>query len=144
VNLVVDTNIVISTLITPKSNLAKIIFQDLAKSKLIAPYFMFEEILNKYEKIQAISKITDNELKELIYLLFKRIDFIDNKLISFQNQKDAYNLVHDIDPKDLLFIALSIQTGYSIWTGDLKLHKGLRSKGFNQIITTKELVKKIE
>lgn len=142
-NLIVDTNIVISTLITPQSSLAKIIFQDLTKSKLISPYFMFEEILNKYEMIQRISKISDEELKELGYLLFKRIDFIDNELISFQNQKDAYTLVHDIDPKDLLFVALSIQTGFDIWTGDLKLKKGRNAKGFDKIITTQELISKL-
>lgn len=110
-NLIVDTNIVISTLITPKSSLAKILFQDLSNSKLISPYFMFEEILNKFDKILAISKISNEELKELLYLLFKRIDFIDHDLISILNQSNAYSLVKDIDPKDLLFVALSLQTG---------------------------------
>ena len=68
--------------------------------------------------------------------------FIDDDLISIKYQKEAYGLVKDIDKKDLLFVALSIQTGYTIWTGDLKLHKGLTGKGFDKIITTNELVKK--
>jgi hypothetical protein len=31
-----------------------------------------------------------------------------------------------------------------IWTGDLKLHQGLKKKGFSNIISTKELVKKLK
>ena len=103
---------------------------------------MFEEILNKYDKIQSLTKLTDEQLKELIFLLLKRVDFIDNDLISEKNQQLAYDLVKDIDPNDLLFVALSIQTGFKIWTGDLKLHQGLKKKGFVNIISTRELIQK--
>ena len=48
---------------------------------------MFEEILNKYDKIQGLTKLTDEQLKELIFLLLKRVDFIDNDLISEKNQQ---------------------------------------------------------
>ena len=143
-NLIIDTNIIISSLITPRSNLSKLIFHDLTGSKIIAPSFIFEEILNKYEKIQRLTKLSDEQLKESIYLFLKRIDFIDNDLISSNNQQLAYDLVKDIDPKDLLFVALSIQTDFIIWTGDLKLHKGLKKKGFKNIITTKELIQKLK
>lgn len=143
-NLIIDTNIIISSLITPRSNLSKLIFHDLVGSRIIAPSFMFEEILNKYDKLLRSTKLTDEQLKELIYLLLKRVDFIDNDLISSKNQQLAYELVKDIDPKDLLFVALSIQTGFKIWTGDLKLHQGLKKKGFTNIISTKDLVKELK
>lgn len=140
-NLVVDTNIVISALITPHGTISKLLLQDLAGSKLVSPHFLFEEILNKYDKILKITKFTDEDFKELFYLLIKHIDFIDNDLISNENQKKAFEIVKDIDKKDLLFVALSIQTGYSLWSGDLKLINGLRSIGFNNIVETKEIVK---
>lgn len=101
---------------------------------------MFDEILDKYDKIINITGLSDEQLKESIYLLLKRIDFIDDNLVSIKSQKEAYELVKDIDKKDLLFVALSIQTGFPIWTGDLKLYRGLTAKGFNKIITTNELI----
>ena len=141
-NLIVDTNIAISSLITPRSNISKIIFRDLGNSALIAPSFMFEEILDKYKRIIKITGYSDEQLKELLYLLVKRIDFIENELIDFKHQKEAYGLVKEIDPKDLLFVALSLQTGQPIWTGDLKLHKGLRKRGFDNILTTNEIIQR--
>lgn len=49
VDLVIDTNIVISALITPNNRISRIIFLDLLKSKIIAPQFMFYEIIEKYD-----------------------------------------------------------------------------------------------
>lgn len=51
----------------------------------------------------------------------------------------AFELIHDIDLKDLLFVALAIQYNCKLWTGDKKLIKGLRNKGFDQVIDTSEL-----
>jgi predicted nucleic acid-binding protein len=56
----------------------------------------------------------------------------------------AYDLVKDIGKKDLLFIALSIQTGFKLWTGDKKLMEGLKKKGFDLTIDTKQLLQQIK
>jgi predicted nucleic acid-binding protein len=142
-NLIVDTNIIISALITPEGTISRLLLQDLADSQLISPHFLFDEIISKYDKIQSITQLSDEDLKELFYLLIKHIDFIDNDLISFENQKKAFALVSDIDKKDLLFVALSIQTGFSLWSGDLKLVKGLKTRGFASVLETKEIVERI-
>jgi predicted nucleic acid-binding protein len=142
-NLIVDTNIIISALITPEGTISRLLLQDLADSQLISPHFLFDEIISKYDKIQSITRLSDEDLKELFYLLIKHIDFIDNDLISFENQKKAFTLVSDIDKKDLLFVALSIQTGFSLWSGDLKLVKGLKTRGFASVLETKEIVERI-
>jgi predicted nucleic acid-binding protein len=143
-NLVVDTNIIISALITPEGTISRLLLQDLADSQLISPHFLFDEIISKYDKIQSITRLSDEDLKELFYLLIKHIDFIDNDLISCENQKKAFTLVSDIDKKDLLFVALSIQTGFSLWSGDLKLVKGLKTRGFASVLETKEIVERIK
>ena len=143
-DLVLDSNIVISGLITPNGTISKLILKDLNRSRLICPDFLFEEVISKFDKIKKITKLGDEQLKEMIFRFIKSIDFIDNNLIEFKYQKQAYNLVKDIDKKDLLFVALSLQTGYKLWTGDKKLLIGLSDKGFTKIINTKQLQKLID
>lgn len=143
-HLIVDTNIIISGLITPNGTIADLIFNKLEKSILISPRFMFDELQDKSGKILSITGFTEDYLKELFYIIRKNVEFIDDKLITFENQKRAYQLVHDIDKKDLLFIALSLQTGYKLWTGDKKLIKGLRKKGYKGLVSTVELIDLIE
>jgi predicted nucleic acid-binding protein len=75
----------------------------------------------------------------MIFRFIKSIDFIDDNLIDLKYQNQAYNLVKDIDKKDLLFVALSLQTGYKLWTGDKKLLIGLTKKGFTNIINSRQL-----
>ncbi|NOX47077.1 MAG: hypothetical protein GXO89_08885 [Chlorobi bacterium] len=142
-NLIVDTNIIISGLITPQGTIAELIFNKLDKSILVSPRFMLDELQDKFDRILRITKYSNQYLTDLIYLVHKKIDFIDDDLISFENQKKAFELVHDVDKKDLLFVALSLQTGYEIWAGDLKLINGLRQKGFRNVISTNELVKRL-
>lgn len=60
-----------------------------------------------------------------------------NRTISKLIFKD---LVKDIDKKDMLFVALSIQMDLKLWTGDKKLIQGLRAKGYKNVIETKELL----
>lgn len=139
-DLVLDSNILISGLITPNGTISKLILKDLDKSKLICPEFLFQELINKFEKIKKITKLKAYQLNEMIYRFIKKIDFIDNDLIDFTFQKQAYNLVKDVDKKDLLFVALSLQTEYKLWTGDKKLINGLRKKGFLHVIDTMELL----
>jgi predicted nucleic acid-binding protein len=143
-NLVVDTNIVISALITPDGTISRLLLRDLKDSQLVSPHFLFDEIISKYEKILKLTKLTDEGLKELFYVLIKRIDFIDNDLISHENQLKAYEIVKSIDKKDLLFVALSIQTGFTLWSGDLKLVNGLKTIGFDNVFETRELIDRLK
>jgi predicted nucleic acid-binding protein len=143
-NLVVDTNIVISALITPDGTISRLLLRDLKDSQLVSPHFLFDEIISKYEKILKLTKLTDEGLKELFYVLIKRIDFIDNDLISYENQLKAYEIVKSIDKKDLLFVALSIQTGFTLWSGDLKLVNGLKTIGFDNVFETRELIDRLK
>jgi predicted nucleic acid-binding protein len=143
-NLVVDTNLVISALITPQGTISRLLLRDLADSLLVSPLFLFEEILSNYDKLRKLTKLSDDDFKELLYILIKHIDFIDNDLISNENQLKAYDLVKEIDKKDLLFVALSMQTGFTLWSGDLKLVKGLRVNGYNNVIETKDILDRLK
>ena len=49
-------------------------------------------------------------------------------------------LVRDIDPDDVDFVALAHYLEAGLWTGDKVLHDGLRQRRFEQVYTTAELL----
>ncbi len=51
------------------------------------------------------------------------------------------DLVKDIDPDDIVFVALSLYLEAYLWTGDKVLYKGLKAKGFNRVINTQDIKK---
>ena len=61
----------------------------------------------------------------------RHIEFFDENSISTNALKVAWELVKDIDPKDMLFVALTLEVEGLLWTGDVALRKGLINKGFN-------------
>jgi predicted nucleic acid-binding protein len=73
------------------------------------------------------------------YQMCKDITFISEEQINHKYWNEAYDLVHDIDIKDVQYVAYAKQFKCKIWSGDKKLFKGLRTKGFVNIVTTDEL-----
>ncbi|MEZ0542794.1 PIN domain-containing protein [Fibrella arboris] len=73
-------------------------------------------------------------LNTSISLVFSRIQFINENLIAEEFWQEAQELVADID--DAEFVALTIQLGASLWTGDKPLYTGLQERGFANVLTT--------
>ncbi len=53
----------------------------------------------------------------------------------------AYDLVKEIDLKDIAFIAINEYQTAILWSGDKSLVKGLRASGYDKVITTDEMIK---
>jgi len=113
IKLVVDSNIVFSSLIKGKKSevLRKIIFLS-SKIKLIAP----EELLFEPE-----------EVEEVLYILFTQINVIPRGF--YKNEiSEAYSVAKQFDEKDTPFVALALKLKAPIWTEDKKMIiYGLRS-----------------
>ncbi len=62
--------------------------------------------------------------------IIERVEFVTTDFIGIDSRQKAYDLCKDIDIKDTPFIALAIDLGLQIWTGDKKLKDGLRLKGY--------------
>jgi len=139
-NLIIDSNIIISALISPNGIISNIMFNKLKKVEFFAPNYLFHEIISKQEKIVKITGYSNENFFELLHLLTKKIDFIDETLISEDTLKKAYKYTSSVDPKDTYYVALALQMKLKIWTGDKKLIKGIRDKGFKNILDTKELL----
>jgi len=54
-------------------------------------------------------------------------------------KEQAFALVGDIDQKDLVFVVSVMALNVKLWNGDKKLIKGLKSKGNDIVVQTKDI-----
>lgn len=137
--IVIDTNIVISSLIKSDGAIGQLLLRELNDFDKIACHYLYVELFDKKEKILKLSKLTDEEFLDLLYLLIKKIDFINEEQITQENWEKAYELTKGIDVKDISHVALTIHTKAKLWTGDKKLYNGLKINGFEDVINTTEI-----
>lgn len=126
---VIDTNIIISALISD----CRKIRRTLARKNLqfVAPKFIIVELFKHAPKIQKATKLSKDEVLELLSSIVNQIKFYDEDLISIGNWVEAFRLCRDIDEKDTPYISLSLELNAKLWTNDNELKIGLRNKGFN-------------
>ena len=96
-------------------------------------------LFRSHEKLIKISKLTIDQVLEAEFQICKSINFISDEQIGKENWDYAEELVHDIDIKDVSYIAFSKQFKAKVWSGDKSLIKGLASKGFTNFISLNEL-----
>lgn len=132
-SVVVDTNVIFSALIPKASNIRDLLFE----SNIIfyAPNYLITEMYKHKEKLIKNSKLNESEFHLYLNGIIEKIQFVPIDFISIKSRQKAYDLCKDIDVKDTPFIALTIELKLSIWTGDIKLKNGLRSKGFNDFFS---------
>lgn len=127
--IIVDTNIIFSALVNKNSKISSFLLSP--THPLVMPKYGFVELFKHKEKISKVSRHTSDEILEMLYELIRRIDFFDENSISVDALQQSWSLVKDVDPKDMLFVALTIEMNGLFWTGDVKLRSALISKGFN-------------
>jgi predicted nucleic acid-binding protein len=115
-DLVVDANIVMSTLISAEGKTFDLIFND--RLKLFAPEFLLEEIEKHKEEILSKSTLSEAEFKLLLSLVFSRIEIIP--LSEFQKFVVCAEKITP-DPNDTEYFALALRLNCAIWTNDKKL-----------------------
>jgi predicted nucleic acid-binding protein len=128
-SVVVDTNLIFSALIPKASKIREILFE--SNMTFYSPNFLITEIYTHKDKLLKSSKLKESELYLYFNGIIERIKFIPTDIISNDSRQKAYDLCKDIDIKDTPFIALAIDLGILIWTGDKKLKDGLRLKGYH-------------
>lgn len=126
---VVDSNIVFSALLKSPNRFCDAIC--LSSDEFYTPRFMFVEIFKYKERIVRQSKMSEEEVLEMLYRLILNLRFFDETHISTRNFLRAFQLVKDTDRNDLVFVALTLEIGGKLWTSDLELKNGLRAGGFD-------------
>lgn len=134
--LIVDANVLMACLISGKEEYLNIF----SEHELFIPDFALNEIQEYQSVILTKTKFESKQLREFTLELFKRIVTVPNFLISTQSYLQAFYLCRDIDEKDTVYVALAIEFDILLVTRDEELLRGLRLKGFKNIISLVELM----
>jgi predicted nucleic acid-binding protein len=129
--IVVDTNIIFSSLVRRNSFLGDALLDK--EADFVMPKYAYIELFKYKEKIIQASQHSEDEILEILYKLLRNVDIIDENMITAGTLKEAFQLVKDVDEKDLIFVALTIELDGLLWTMDKKLIKGVQKKGFSKI-----------
>ena len=97
------------------------------------------ELLKHREKLLKLTKLSVENLDELQNLVTGNVTFINEKLLPEKLLQSTEILLQNIDTSDTVFVALTKQLQAKLWTGDMQLYKGLKTKKFKEVITTTEL-----
>jgi predicted nucleic acid-binding protein len=135
---IVDTNIIFSALLKKNSFFGELLLRD--SVDYMIPKFAYIELFKYKEKIAKLSRLSEDELWEVLYRLLKKIDIFDEEMITTNTLREAYELVKDVDEKDMIFTALAIEVDGYLWTADEKLKNGLIRKGFNRFFDYRTLI----
>lgn len=116
---VVDTNILLSALLNPNGKEADLLFNAAAHGvRLFSCHFLHIEVLKHKSKILKLSGLTESDYLELLHLLARRIEFIDEGQVPAATLDMALALTMDVDRKDAPFVALALHLGGIVWTGE--------------------------
>ena len=131
-------NIIISDCLNENSEISKLVRNRSGNIDFLIPDYALEEI-NKHKL--SLCKNTGYSIVEfdrLLYQCCENAAIFSVADISTDIFQHAAELTRNIDIKDKAFVGFSIAFDALIWTGDLKLIKGLKRSGFRKIISTKE------
>ena len=127
---VVDTNILFSALLGKSGRFTGVLFA--SGHRFFVGELVFLELFKHKEKIVRLSALPEDDLIELFYRLLRVVELFKEDLIAPEHRRAAYALCHDIDETDTPHVALTLELGGLLWTGDKALKNGLLEKGFSR------------
>lgn len=135
---VLDANVLMSILISGRAFYKTVLGND----DFITPEFALAE-LNKYNQlITGKTKLTLVEHTRYAYFVFSRVAVLPYYLLQQDAIDKAHKLIGDTDPKDVSYLALTIQTDTVLLTQDLPTCEAARRKGFRKITLFDEFLAK--
>ena len=138
--IVVDTNIIFSTLLNSNGTIGDLIFNSKKHFEYYSCSYMRFEIQKHWEKLKKISKLNDAELETSYAQILSKIKFINEEIIPVDIWITSEKITKNIDIDDIDFVALTKFLKATLWSGDKILYTGLKESGFKKIINTQELL----
>jgi predicted nucleic acid-binding protein len=137
--IIIDTNIIFSGLLNSNSTIGDLIFNSDKQFEFYSCNYMRYEIQKHWERLKAISKLTEDQLNTSYFQILSKIKFINEEIIPVETWLAAEEITKGVDIDDIDFVALSKFLKATLWTGDKVLYKGLKKQGLKKIINTTEL-----
>ncbi len=137
--IVVDTNVVFSAILNTDSQIADLLLTSSGTFEFYPCHLLREEIDNHRDKLLALSNYGEVEFAEVDHQVLLPLQFISEEIIPFEFWQRALFFVRDVDMDDIAFVALTEFMNCKLWTGDRKLLKGIRAKGYMNAVSTEEL-----
>ena len=137
--IVVDSNIIFSTILNTESKIGQLVVNGSKYFEFYTVGLLKDEILKHKDKIIDLTNYSEDKFVEIFQLISNKLIFVDDILLRDKDLNKAIELVSNIDQDDAFFVALTNHLNANLWTGDKRLIKGLRTKGYMQVLTTEEL-----
>lgn len=138
--IVVDTNIIFSTLLNSNTLIGDLLFNHDKYFEFYSCNYMRYEIQKHWERLKKISKLSDEQLELSCSHVISRLKFINEEIIPVETWLSAEKITKDIDIDDIDFVALTKFLRATLWTGDKMLYNGLKKINFKKIVNTAELL----
>lgn len=138
--MIVDSNVLWSTAYRAASDIGQfLLLSDPSQITFYAPEYLKVELQAHFQKIVSLSGQDEVAVQKVLLAAYRKIVFISDSHIPFEHFATAIRLVRDIDMDDVVFVALAEYLGALLWTGDDRLYRGLRAKGFSRVVNFQEL-----
>ena len=138
--IVVDTNIIFSTLLNSNSTTGDLLFNSDKHFEFYSCSYMRYEIKKHWERLKKISKLTDEQLQVSYTQVLSKLKFINEEIIPVETWLTSEEITKGIDIDDTDFIALTKFLKATLWTGDKVLYNGLKKISFKKLLNTTELL----
>ena len=138
--IVVDTNIIFSTLLNSNSIIGDLLFNSNNHFEFYSCSYMRYEIQKHWEKLKKISKLSDDQLLVSYIQVLTKLKFINEEIIPVETWLASEQITKGIDIDDTDFVALTKFLKATLWTGDKVLYKGLKKLDFKKLLNTTELL----
>ena len=138
--IVVDTNIIFSTLLNSNSNIGDLLFNSDKHFEFYSCSYMRYEIQKHWERLKKISKLSDEQLQVSYAQVLSKLKFVNEEIIPAETWLASEEITKEIDIDDTDFVAMTKFLKATLWTGDKALYNGLKKLGFKKILNTTELL----
>lgn len=138
--IVVDTNIIFSTLLNTNSTIGDLLFNSDKHFKFYSCTYMRFEIQKHWERLKKISRLSDEQLQVSYTQVLSKLKFINEEIIPIETWLASEQITKEIDIDDTDFVALTKFLKATLWTGDKVLYNGLKRLEFKKLINTSELL----
>jgi predicted nucleic acid-binding protein len=138
--IVVDTNIIFSTLLHTQGNIGDLFFNSGIYFEFYSCSYMRFEILKHWKRLKKISGLTEDKLQISYGQVLAKLKFINEEIIPSETWVYSEKITEGIDPDDIDFVALTKFLNATLWTGDKVLYQGLKKNNFKKVMSTTELL----